>query len=66
MAPKRDGPWLAKRGAKRAGPHTIKKRWKKRRFKIPKPLYGASKQQKQVLATNLNMASLKLVQLFQS
>jgi hypothetical protein len=45
MVSKRDGPWLAKRGAKRVDPHTIKKRWKKRRFKISKPLYDASKQQ---------------------
>jgi hypothetical protein len=33
---------------------------------ISKPLYNASKQQKQVLVTNLNTASLKLIQLFQS
>jgi hypothetical protein len=47
-------PPSSKRGAKRDG------------SKIPKPLYGASKQQKQILVTNLNMTSLKLVQLFQS
>jgi hypothetical protein len=53
-------------GPKKRRSLVSKKRCKKKRLKIPKPLYGASKQQNQVLATNLNMASLKLVQLFQS
>jgi hypothetical protein len=63
--PKKRRSLVSKKRCKKSRSPT-KKRCKKRRLKIPKPLYGASRQQKQVLATNLNMASLKLVQLFQS